>query len=214
MCHRTRSISLSAIVFCLAIANVRSLPANPFVFTTIDYPGAEATRLHDVNNKGEIVGQYRDAGRTYHSMLKGGQVFSTITPPGANGPVSAALGINDAGQIVGAFRDTNSTDHAYVKNGDSITVFDHPNAGSGRGNFNNYRGTYFNDINNAGIIVGNFTGNDDFDRAFIKVGDTLTTFDHPAAVYETIQGFLLFGIAVLGTIFVSRRDQSQRLDGR
>jgi probable HAF family extracellular repeat protein len=51
-------------------------------FTTIDPPGSDFTQAFDINARGQIVGDYRDASGTYHGFLLDKGIFTTIDPPG------------------------------------------------------------------------------------------------------------------------------------
>jgi len=71
-------------------------------WTTIDYPGSTSTFVNGINNKGDVVGSYRDGGDLfYHGFLLSGGVFTTIDYPSAYS--TSAEGINDAGDIVGTY---------------------------------------------------------------------------------------------------------------
>ena len=73
-----------------------------FVYTTIDYPSATtaSTTAWGINARGDIVGDYFDAGGRHGFLLRDG-VFSSINVPGA---LTSARGINPAGDIVGTYR--------------------------------------------------------------------------------------------------------------
>jgi probable HAF family extracellular repeat protein len=84
------------------------------VFTTIDVPGADDNVANGINNAGQIVGSFRDAGGVFHSFLKDGTTFTTIDVPGAFPGSTQANGINDVGQIVGTFTDATGVGHGFV----------------------------------------------------------------------------------------------------
>ncbi len=70
-------------------------------YTTIDYPGSPATLAVDVNDSGQIVGEYMygtTLGQRAGYLLSNG-VFTPIAYPGAT--FTRALGINRYGDIVG-----------------------------------------------------------------------------------------------------------------
>ena len=65
------------------------------IFTTIDVPGSAETNAWGINGRGQIVGEYEDAGRTHGFLLDHG-IFTTIDAPFAGfGPI----GINARGDI-------------------------------------------------------------------------------------------------------------------
>ncbi len=71
--------------------------------------GSTSTQALGINNLGDIVGDYVDAGGVMHGFVDIAGMFSTIDPPGSAG--TTANGINDLGQIVG---------FDLVANGDTI----------------------------------------------------------------------------------------------
>jgi hypothetical protein len=72
-------------------------------FTPIDVPGAGGTTATDINNRGQIVGEYGEdpgnAPTALHGLLSGGD-FMTFDAPGVL--FTEPGGINDRGQIVGS----------------------------------------------------------------------------------------------------------------
>jgi uncharacterized membrane protein len=72
-------------------------------FTSIDVPGAAATRAFGINPRGEIVGSYTDRAVppvTHGYLLRNG-VFTTVDYPGA--AATEAWGINPLGDIIGRY---------------------------------------------------------------------------------------------------------------
>ena len=75
-------------------------------YETIDVPGASATAVYGINNRGRMVGSYRDTAGASHGFLRDrdGSVSHARRRsrlrggPGRHG----ALDINEYGQIVGA----------------------------------------------------------------------------------------------------------------
>jgi YD repeat-containing protein len=84
-------------------------------FTTIDVPGAAATQLTKINDRGQIVG-YTAAPTATDPFLAGARgfllargargPFTPIDVPGA--PRTIVYGLNDAGAIVGQYENTNA----------------------------------------------------------------------------------------------------------
>src|SRR4051794_12280113 len=91
-------LSIVAFLVIAPMAAGSSANAANFSFTQIDVPGATNTSAEDINNVGQIVGQFSGG---LHGFLDTGGSFTQIDVPG--GSFTQALGINDAGQIVGAF---------------------------------------------------------------------------------------------------------------
>ena len=63
--------------------------------------GSTSTQALEIDDLGEIVGDYVDAGGVMHGFLDDAGAFSTIDPLGSAG--TTANGINDKGQIVGFY---------------------------------------------------------------------------------------------------------------
>ena len=71
-------------------------------FTTVDFPGSVATTAFGVNERGEIVGNYRDSSNRTHGFVKTGDLFRAIDYPGA--VFTDARGISSSGEVVGSYR--------------------------------------------------------------------------------------------------------------
>jgi probable HAF family extracellular repeat protein len=82
-------------------ASLASTQSAPGSFTSIDVPGATATRAFGINAVGEIVGSYTDATGTHGYLWANGSV-TTVDFPGAMS--TEAWGINPRGDIVGRYR--------------------------------------------------------------------------------------------------------------
>ena len=81
-------------------------------FSAFDFPDATLTWAWDINESGEIVGEYADASGNRHSFLRKQERFFSIDYPGA---VSTSRGaINSRGTIVGQYTDTNNRVHGYI----------------------------------------------------------------------------------------------------
>jgi uncharacterized membrane protein len=76
--------------------------------TTIDAPGAFFTRAFGINNRGDIVGHYRDAA-ALHGFLLHKVSFTPIQIT----LTTEALGINSEGDIVGGYSDATGT-HGFL----------------------------------------------------------------------------------------------------
>lgn len=91
---------LTLLVVSLVLSIGRKVRAAGPTFTTIDFPGAAGSLATDINDSGQIVGEYNDSllGHRHGFLLSNG-VFSSIDFPGAT--FTRALGINRFGDIVG-----------------------------------------------------------------------------------------------------------------
>lgn len=124
--------------------------------------------VSDVNNAGEIVGAFTEAGNTYGFVLANG-VLTTIDVPGSLMTLSAR-GINDRGQIVGAYSDALGTLHGYLLNKGEFTTIDYPGS----------QATVVDRINNIGQMVGTFADSGGL-HAFLLDDGVFTAFDAPGS---------------------------------
>src|SRR6266849_2065557 len=138
-------------------------------FTTVDVPGATATRLFAINDYGVAVGRYESAGRTHGFVRSATGELATIDFPGAGFTVAGAL--NNRGDIVGwytlpvapAFR------HGFLLQDGQFTTFDPPGS-----TFTNALG-----INDRGDIVGGFGIAGGGVELFVLGNGEFTTFATP-----------------------------------
>jgi uncharacterized membrane protein len=101
-------------------------------YTTIDFPGSVFNLATDINDAGEIVGEYTftDLGHRHGFLLSNG-VFTSITFPGAT--FTRALGINRHGDIVGDHQKAgnnhgNGNQFGYLLKGGVFTLIVFPNS--------------------------------------------------------------------------------------
>jgi probable HAF family extracellular repeat protein len=178
-----------AALLCIGVTN-----AQGYTFTPVDDPlGTNGTFPLDINNAGQIVGNYIDSNGNLYGFLDNNGTYTTINDPSAGvhpgGFSTYAHSINNLGQIVGYYVDSNGGVHGFLysggTNGTYATLND-PSAYSGSGN-----GTVTFGINNSGQIVGYSS------RAFLYSGGTNGT-------YTTINGTTGFtsplGVNDLGQI--------------
>jgi probable HAF family extracellular repeat protein len=117
-------------------------------FTTIDVPGAAATAVSKVNDRGQIVGRYyrtspiRGPEARSRGFLLDGRRFVRIDVPGAR--ETQAVGINNRGQVVGQYQTADGVYHGFRWERGRFTTVDLPGAG----------GTSLVDINDRGVILG------------------------------------------------------------
>jgi probable HAF family extracellular repeat protein len=87
-------------------------------YVTLDVPSATATRALGINDAGQIVGSYDNAGG-HHGFLYSNGVYTSIDDPQA-GPMPgqgtyAASGINNVGNIVGYYSDGSNKFHGFLE---------------------------------------------------------------------------------------------------
>jgi probable HAF family extracellular repeat protein len=115
-------------------------------YTRIAYPRAVFTQAFDVNNRGQVVGEYLDQNGVYHGYRWQDGRFTSFDGPRGTG--ASFTGINDSGDIVGAYpvdpADPMAGLRGFVLRGDDYTTFAFPDA----------KFTAPFDINNRGQVVG------------------------------------------------------------
>jgi YVTN family beta-propeller protein len=143
-----------------------------YSFQAFDPPGSVDTVSHAINNHGQSVGRFQDAGGVVHGYLRQPDgSFVTIDPPGA--VLTDAFGINDAGIIVGIWQAANGVLHGFIRSSSgSYTTTDFPGAVDSE----------FTDINSSGTLVGNYDlGDPTTNIAFIEARGVFTSFEDPSA---------------------------------
>jgi len=108
-------------------------------------PGATqySTSLDAINDRGQIVGSFRDSSGVYHGFLKQGETYTAIDVPGATD--TFPLGINNSGTVVGQFANLSGMPEGFFRTSDGVfTVVDFPGA----------LGTEIGNINDRGDICG------------------------------------------------------------
>ena len=115
-------------------------------YEPLTYPGAKETGAQDINDSGQVVGSFPDAGGTHGFVyLENVSVFT----PALNcptGTVTVLRGINDGGQIVGGCVDAQGNEHPFLYIAGSLNPILVPSATTAS----------VNSINNRGQIVGIF----------------------------------------------------------
>jgi probable HAF family extracellular repeat protein len=171
---------------------VKTAFADPiYSFTTFNAPGATGfgTEAYGINNSGQIVGFFFDAGNTTtHGFLDTGGSFINIDVPRATS--TAAYGINASGQIVGYFADALGS-HGFLDTGGSFTTINVPG----------FCCTSAQGINDHGQIVGWVGFPASPEMAFVAT---------PVATPEPASLLTLAGIALLGIAWQHKRADAGR----
>ncbi len=112
------------------------------VYTPIFVSGADYVFPQGINDNGDIVGRYYQGGEYYGFLLpNGGTLTSFSIAPGSN---TMLMGINNSGVMVGQFGNGAAMSGFSWDGANLITV-----QADGRQ-------TNFSDINNSGVIAGNY----------------------------------------------------------
>jgi uncharacterized membrane protein len=161
-------------------------------FKAIDVPGAELTQPIDINDRRQIVGNFKQADSCQSAVdapLRGfvrsrrGRI-TTIRVPGS--AYTQAAGINDRGHVVGEYGDQGGTVHGYVWRKGRFTTIDRPDATA----------TTLLDINDRGEMVGSYLDAAGVAHGFVRDRDgRVITFDALGARYT-----LPFGINNRGQV--------------
>lgn len=152
-----------------------STSTGSFSFTSIDVPGAVATRALGLNNHGEIVGDYFDASGTRHGYVLRYGKFTSFDFPGSI--ETRGIAVNDRGDIGGSYLDSASMRHSYVLSHGAFTAFDVPGATA----------TFLQGMNDQGQIVGVYLDSAGLEHGFLLEAGRFVSIDFPGAV-DTIAG--------------------------
>jgi uncharacterized membrane protein len=141
-------------------------------FTPFKFPGSVVTAAHDINNRAQIVGQYRDRFDHLHGFVVHSGGFQTIDVLGKSDTVIE--GINDFGDMVGVFLNDSNQAFAtsFLLHKGKFTKFSFPGADPGT--------TGAMSINNSGVIVGNYEIKSDHHGFMVKNGH-FSSIDFPGA---------------------------------
>jgi chitinase len=169
--------SLVATLFLAGVTLVASAGAQ--TYTTIDYPGSVADLAVDINDSGQIVGEYTFTDLSHrHGFLLSDGVFTDITYPGAI--FTRAIGINRYGDIVADHSDIgnpnngNGNDYGYLLRGGVFTSIVFPNSDA----------TIASGINANGDIVGWYLDKIGM-HGFLLSGGVYSSIDFPGAAAYT-----------------------------
>lgn len=151
--------------------------ATDFKFVQFDVPGALLTRPFGVNERGDIVGLYRDANGNHGFVRYVGGIYESIDIPGAS--FTNASSINNRGDIVGRWTDLAGNNRGYLRTRDgqiNDLILPSPCVVS-------KLPTVPHGINDAGDIVGRCFDSSGDEHGFLLGGDgTFSTIDYPGAV--------------------------------
>ena len=153
-------------------------------FTTIAPPDAIATKVGEINNRGEIVGGYSD-GTAVHNFLRDRKGrYTTIDPPGAAGLEIGTNDINDRGEIAGWYVDAAGTYRSFLRDRrGAFTAIEHPDA-NGTSPYGSGRGVY--GINDRDEMVGTYAAGGTIHGFVRDRKGAFTTIDYPGAAETSL----------------------------
>lgn len=94
--------------------------------TLYDAPGAVATRLTGINNRGDVVGSFTTGASVVRGFIVDANGFRIIDEP--NATRTEARDVNDEGVVVGVLLDQTGVRRGFITDdGANFTLFDHPN---------------------------------------------------------------------------------------
>ena len=137
-------------------------------FSNVHYPGAKNDIATGIDDAGDIVGNYYDAGGNSHGFLDQSGTFTAIDFPGARR--TFVYGINNNGDIVGYYNSDRTTTHGFTMSGGVFTSFDAPQS----------MDTQSYGINDAGDVVGLFVDSQGGQHGFEQIsGGAFQVIDNP-----------------------------------
>jgi probable HAF family extracellular repeat protein len=135
-------------------------------FSTIDYPGALATRALGINAEGTMVGAFDDSETTHGFVLRDGR-FAALDFPGATSTL--ARSINDRGEIVGFYFDSDSNVHGFYLFRGNFRAVDIPFSTSTRAE----------GISSVGTISGEYVDEGGTEHGYLLHDGRFESFDVP-----------------------------------
>jgi probable HAF family extracellular repeat protein len=168
------------------------IPGHYRTLTHIDFPSASQTIAFGINNRGQIVGSFANAGGAVHNFLFDKGAFIQIDfPGGAPLPTDAGniIGINDRGQIVSQFLDAAGTLHGFLFDDGVFTTIDVPGSTA----------TGISGINDRGQMIGVYDS-EGKPHGFVLDQGVVTTTDIPGATVTIPFGINNHGEIVGGFI--------------
>jgi probable HAF family extracellular repeat protein len=201
-CHRAERSTRARFVPRLEALEDRTVPSAGYAFSTLNEPGAgttgsfvevQGTFALNINNHGQIVGNYGDANYLTHGFLLSHGQYSTFDDPKAGNTANAsqfffpgtdATGLNNRGQIVGFYIDANNVEHSFLLSGGQFTTIDPPGAANlpGPSPLALVNVDQAVSINNRGQIVGGYTDANNVTHGYLLSDGHYTTLDAPGAV--------------------------------
>jgi hypothetical protein len=169
-------------------------------YEAVNYP--HAAFPIDINDLGQIVGQYVDGSGVTHGFEMSDRHFTTIDVPFAGSKGTYVESINNSGEVVGSWSDGGISQGFTLIDG-TYTSFDYPGA--------TY--TFAEDVNSQGDIVGTYISPDsNGDQGYLLSGGTYTSIEFPGAVNTEAIAINDSGV-IVGVYFTSDLTQGFVLSG-
>jgi probable HAF family extracellular repeat protein len=165
----SRTLLIAAIVFAGASAVAHADPIT-YSFTTLDVPGSAAgtTEVYGINDQGQVVGIFGQAGVGFRGFLYSGGSFTTLSVAGAD--FTTGYDINNSGSIVGTSGSSSGlVSHGFLSSEGTVTPIDVPGASK----------TSLSGINDLGQMVGGYVDASGRSHGFLSSNGNITTIDVP-----------------------------------
>jgi probable HAF family extracellular repeat protein len=165
-------------------------------YKAVSYPhDGSAT---DINDLGQVVGQYVDGGGVTHGFELNDKKFTTLDVPFAGSKGTYPTAINNSGEIVGSWSDGGISQGFTLIDG-TYTSLDYPGA--------TY--TFVDDVNSQGDIVGIYISPDsNGNQGYLLSGGTYTSIEFPGAVQTQAIAINDAGV-IVGVYFTSDPNLTQ-----
>jgi uncharacterized membrane protein len=164
-----------------------SANAVAYTFAQIDVPfiGASDTTIFGINDRGEVVGSYRDAAFQSHGFFRdAASNFAPVDVPFLNASNTTAYGLNNQGQIVGSYNTGAFQNlHGFVLQQGQFHAIDVPFSGSSN--------TEAFGINGQGEIVGGYflsSMRGGSEHGFLDSSGVFTSLEVPSAELTEVNG--------------------------
>ena len=171
-----------------------------FDYQTIDYPGADSTRVFGINGRGDVVGTALFEDSCFPFVYHSKDATFTDVEPVDGFDCTHLSGISNSGYMVGSV----TTDDPFFRRGlildksDNVTVFNHADA---------FSETVARAVNNDGLVTGyidSIVPNEL--RGFIYDPETDTFTDIVPSIFTIAQGINSKGDVVGSAIFPNSED--------
>jgi probable HAF family extracellular repeat protein len=179
-------------LFAVAVAALLSAASHAAVLRdALPLPPHTTSIATNINNRGDIIGQYFGAGMSQAFLLSRGRTLSFIDVPGSED--TSVQGLNSKGDIVGTYWTGTEPRHGFVRSHEGhFTTIDVPGG----------RSTVLTGINDQALAVGYYeevaalANHDERFRGLIVGSDGLHIVDNPFAIHTFLTGITNSGTIV------------------
>jgi hypothetical protein len=129
--------------------------------TRFSYPRSSYTIASSIDDQGTASGWYQRSDGSYAGLVRSpaGQLTPLSDPRAGTGANQGtiATAVNDRGTVVGLYITSANIEHGFVYRSGRFATVDVPGGFYGKPGW----GSYINDLNNAGVMVGEYTPSND-----------------------------------------------------